>query len=174
MPSEEALRLTALLESTLGDWLFWPADRCAAGHVNDEDVDVGDVCQECLHEAFERQIPPWSWGAGDTDPGMAARGDLLCEFEAHPDPTWLIGRGAPHDLDDPDRLWAAWGRWLATMGAEAPTMEVYWSENNRTWAAAWPPKPWGPKHIETGDTPAYALRAAWLAWLSREPAEVPE
>ena len=85
MPSEEALRLTALLTPALGDWLYEPAAQCAAGRA--------------------------------------------------PDPAWVIGRGAPKDLDDPDTFWAAFGRYLATkpplsfnLGANRRRAEVWWRD----------------------------------------------
>ena len=173
MPSDEALRLAELLEPTLGDWLYDPAETCAAGHENTDYecgplAGVGEACPQCVEEEWERQ---WPWQEGLSAEQWDARFDLRRALEQRPDPTWVIARGAPTDLDNPDRLWSAWGRWIAAVGATAPTMQVYWSENNHTWAAAWPPHPWGPLHIATGDTPARALRSAWLAWLTREPTE---
>lgn len=167
MPSEEATRLTALLTPALGDWLYEPAAQCAAGHENTDYecgplAPVGEPCPQCVDEAFERQ---WPWAADASEEQTYARLESRRALARRPDPAWVITRGAPKDLDAPDLFWAAWGRWLAAVGAEAPTMEVYWSGNNHTWAAAWPPKPWGPKHIATGDTPAQALMTAWFAWL---------
>ena len=169
MPSEDAQRLAALLTPALGGWLYEPAETCAAGHANTDYesgplAQVGEACPLCVEEEWERQCP---WQEGDSGAQWDARFAVRRALERHPRPAWVIGRGAPKDLDDPDLFWAAWGRWLAAMRDAAPTMEVFWSGNNHTWAAAWPPKPWGPKYSATGDTPARALMAAWLTWLER-------
>ena len=174
MPSEEATRLTTLLELTLGDWLYWPAEQCAAGHENTDYecgplAQVGEPCPQCVDDEFERQ---WPWEADASEEQTHARLERRRALERHPDPAWVIGRGAPKDLDDPDRLWAAWGRWLAAVGAAAPMMQVYWADpiilrqgtGGRWVADAWPAPPRQYQQCQ-GDTPAYALRAAWLAWL---------
>ena len=176
MPSEDAQRLTALLTPTLGDWLYWPAEQCAAGHENTDYecgplAGVGEACPLCIDKAVAKKRFPYRADRVSGKRLMFAESAYRRELEAHPDPAWVIGRGAPKDLGDGDTFWAAWGRWLAAVGADAPTMEVYWSQNNCTWAAAWPPHPWGPLHIATGDTPAEALRAEWLAWLERASGE---
>ena len=116
MPSEEATRLTTLLELTLGDWLYWPAEQCAAGHENTDYecgplAQVGEPCPQCVDDEFERQ---WPWEADASEEQTHARLERRRALERHPDPAWVIGRGAPKDLDDPDLFWAAFGRYLAT------------------------------------------------------------
>ena len=137
MPSEEATRLTTLLTPTLGDWLFWPAAYCAAGHENTDYecgplAQVGEPCPQCVDDEFERQ---WPWEADASEEQTHARLERRRALERHPDPAWVIGRGAPKDLDDPDLFWAAFGRYLATdpplsfnLGANRRRAEVWWRD----------------------------------------------
>ena len=171
MASEAAARLTELLTPVLGDWLYWPASMCAAGHLTDDagPVPIGTLCTACAQETAEIQIPiPRDGDEAAQHAAWERRQGLAIELMANPEPAWVISRGAPKDLDDPGLLWAAWGRWLAAMGADAPTMQVYWSVNTSHWVGAWP---LGPRyHYQQfyGGTPANALRAAWLAWFDIE------
>ena len=171
MASEDSARLTALLTPSLGDWLYWPAATCAAGHLMADELpqSIGAACVACVWTAAEMQIPhPHD---GDTASQHAAWERRLVrglKLLANPDPAWVIGRGVPKNLDDPDRLWAAWGRWLAQVRDVAPMMQVHWSANTSHWVGAWPT---GPRHHYqhfAGDTPANALRAAWLAQLDTQ------
>lgn len=184
MTGEDAERLTELLAPVLGDWLYWPANACPAGHDNVDpeygwQAQIGDVCVDCAAAAYERELPVLPVDRAGGRPSEEAMA-MFNEQEVgrwhqqltHPDAAWCIGRGGAKDLDDSDLLWAAWGRWLAAVVADAPTMEVYWSKNTSRWVGAWPEPPHHNYQHFYGDTPATAFRVAWTAWLEEHEASL--
>lgn len=160
MPSSESLRLTALLTPTLGDWLYWPADHCAAGHENTDSLyAVGEVCAECLMAALDRELPLLA-----SDPAwwerLEARHARQGELKVAPHPALVIGRGTPKDLDDPGTFWAAFGRYIQTN----PPVLFSLGDPDAAAILAWVVVRVG--ELDHND-PTAALRRTWLAALER-------